>query len=321
MKKLIFIITIVFLCLSCINKKDKHETVSDSTINNKEVAIKKLQDSTITSVYLGLQLGMEKDSAICFLKELQKKEKITDLQVTSLSDDIRYRCTGIVYHNDSYMFSSKLNIAIDSAFYAFDTYCFVDFYKNKLSSIMSIIHPFVLSKIDSEQGWDEINKIYINKYGIGFTSKSTFELSKTEPIVSEWTHDINDIVSYTTDNTIWTTANIQVILATTKTKINVDEYDKESFYKIYNKYGSKDLAYQLKRQVIPIKSYYKYVNHYSIVYNDIKLHTEYINEINRIQQVAIEEKERLKAEETRKKEIDDSIKQEKIKKEYANQSI
>lgn len=330
MKNLSFIITILLTCLSCTNtnKNNSQEVKNIDTNNIQAEAIKHLQDSTIKSVYLGLKLGIDKDSIINFLTNLQKEEKIKKLQPISLKDDLDYRCTEIIYHNNSYEFFSKLNIMIDSTFYDFDTHCIIDFYKNKLYSIVITINPFFYPNIKSEDGWNEIEKIYKGNYGIGFTNKTTYEFPKSYiASISPWTHEISRLVSYTTYNTIWTTSNVQIILAKKEAKIKEDEYEKESFENVYNKYEStyyyneKDFVRIIESKARLINSSYRYVNNYLIVYKDINLHAEYTNEINRIQQLAIKEKEKLKAEEKQKREIEDSIKQERLRKEYANQSI
>ena len=306
MKKLLFFTIILFLC-SCVNRSDNRkddvctnpkEGISTNEVEARTVAIQDLKDSTITSVYLGLKLGMGKDSVITFLTDLQQQGKISDLKPISLEDNSDYRCTETEYHNDSYQFKSTLNVKVDSIFCAFDTWCVVDFYKNQLYSIVLSTYPFFDYKVDSEDGWNEIKRIYENNYGIGYTTKSTYEPAHTEEYIYEFTSTIEDCLSYKTNNQIWTTSNVQIILANKKAKYKVDEYDESSFERLYTKYERafgndiQHIARCIESEARLIKSSYKESDNYLIVYKDIRLHNEVVKE----QQAALEEENRVKAE-------------------------
>lgn len=323
MKKLILIISIIMMC-SCANRSTKQNDSEINTIDLHAEAVKKLQDTTITSVYLGLRLGMAKDSTVNLLNDLQQGDKIKELRAVSLDDDSDYKCTGLSYHGDSYKFSSKINVFVDSTFYAFDTYCTVDFYKGKLYSVVIKTYPYDSYKVKSETGWAEIRNMFEKNYGIGFTSDSTYEFDRASgPEIWEYSSRIENCMSFTTENTRWTASNIQVILANKKAKYKVDEYDEQSFKRLYKKYewdfgnNTRGLAYRLESEARLVKSYYKERDNYLIIYKDVALH----DEIVRQQQIALEEEARLKAQKQREKEIADSIRQEQIKKEYTNQAI
>ena len=77
MKKLILIISIIMMC-SCANRSTKQNDSEINTIDLHAEAVKKLQDTTITSVYLGLRLGMAKDSTVNLLNDLQQGDKIKE---------------------------------------------------------------------------------------------------------------------------------------------------------------------------------------------------------------------------------------------------
>ena len=124
------------LCSCSIEKK------SDTVERTNKAS---LQDSTITFVYLGLELGMEKDSAINFLTKLQREGKIENFKIYK-AEDLYYRCADIPHHGDTYHFNSKINIIKDSVYHQYNTTCTVDFYKDKLFSIL--ILPEVV-------GWNE----------------------------------------------------------------------------------------------------------------------------------------------------------------------
>ena len=323
MKKLIFIISLIIMC-SCANRSTKQVDSETNPIDLHAEAVNKLQDTTITSVYLGLRLGMAKDSTVNLLNDLQQDDKIKELRAITLEDDSDYKCTGLSYHGDSYKFSSKINVLIDSTFYAFDAYCTVDFYKDKLYSVVIRTYPYELFKVESEKGWSEIRNIYEMNYGIGFTSDSTYEFDRASgPEIWEYSSRIENCLSFTTENTRWTTSNVQVILANKKAKYKVDEYDEKSFKRLYDKYewdfgnNTRGLANRLESEARLVKSYYKERDNYLIIYKDVALH----DEIVRQQQIALEEEARIKTQKQREKEIADSIRQEQIKKEYTNQAI
>lgn len=325
MKRLLFIAVILLMCCSCANRSNNQQVeVSTNVVDAQTMAIEKLKDTTITSVYLGLKLGVDKDSVVNVLTGLQQQGKISELKPVSLDDDSNYRCTELEYHNDSYRFASTLNVKVDSVFYAFETRCVVDFYKNQLYSVVITTYPYVLFKVESEKGWEEIKRIYENNYGIGYTAKSTREFDKSyKPDISSYSSTIENCLSYTTDNQIWTTSNVQIILANKKAKYKVDEYDESSFKRLYRKYewdfgnNIQGLAHRLESEARLIKSSYKERDNYLIVYKDIRLHNEVVKE----QQAALEEENRVKAEKARQKAIEDSLRQVQIQKEYENQSI
>lgn len=325
MKRLLFIAVILLMCCSCANRSNNQQVeVSTNVVDAQTMAIEKLKDTTITSIYLGLKLGMDKDSVVNVLTGLQQQGKISELKPVSLNDDSNYRCTELEYHNDSYRFASTLNVKVDSVFYAFETRCVVDFYKNQLYSVVITTSPYVLFKVESEKGWEEIKRIYENNYGIGYTAKSTREFDKSyKPDISSYSATIENFLSYTTDNQIWTTSNVQIILANKKAKYKVDEYEESSFKRLYRKYewdfgnNIQGLARRLKSEARLIKSSYKERDNYLIVYKDIRLHNEVLKE----QQAALEEENRVKAEKARQKAIEDSLRQVQIQKEYENQSI
>ena len=325
MKRLLFIAVILLMCCSCANRSNNQQAeVSTNVVDAQTMAIEKLKDTTITSVYLGLKLGVDKDSVVNVLTGLQQQGKISELKPVSLDDDSNYRCTELEYHNDSYRFASTLNVKVDSVFYAFETRCVVDFYKNQLYSVVITTYPYVLFKVESEKGWEEIKRIYENNYGIGYTAKSTREFDKSyKPDISSYSSTIENCLSYTTDNQIWTTSNVQIILANKKAKYKVDEYDESSFKRLYRKYewdfgnNIQGLAHRLESEARLIKSSYKERDNYLIVYKDIRLHNEVVKE----QQAALEEENRVKAEKARQKAIEDSLRQVQIQKEYENQSI
>ena len=325
MKRLLFIAVILLMCCSCANRSNNQQVeVSTNVVDAQTMAIEKLKDTTITSVYLGLKLGVDKDSVVNVLTGLQQQGKISELKPVSLDDDSNYRCTELEYHNDSYRFASTLNVKVDSVFYAFETRCVVDFYKNQLYSVVITTYPYVLFKVESEKGWEEIKRIYENNYGIGYTAKSTREFDKSyKPDISSYSSTIENCLSYTTDNQIWTTSNVQIILANKKAKYKVDEYDESSFKRLYRKYewdfgnNIQGLAHRLESEASLIKSSYKERDNYLIVYKDIRLHNEVVKE----QQAALEEENRVKAEKARQKAIEDSLRQVQIQKEYENQSI
>lgn len=325
MKRLLFVAVILLMCCSCANRSNNQQVeVSTNVVDAQTMAIEKLKDTTITSVYLGLKLGVDKDSVVNVLTGLQQQGKISELKPVSLDDDSNYRCTELEYHNDSYRFASTLNVKVDSVFYAFETRCVVDFYKNQLYSVVITTYPYVLFKVESEKGWEEIKRIYENNYGIGYTAKSTREFDKSyKPDISSYSSTIENCLSYTTDNQIWTTSNVQIILANKKAKYKVDEYDESSFKRLYRKYewdfgnNIQGLAHRLESEARLIKSSYKERDNYLIVYKDIRLHNEVVKE----QQAALEEENRVKAEKARQKAIEDSLRQVQIQKEYENQSI
>lgn len=325
MKRLLFIAVILLMCCSCANRSNNQQVkVSTNVVDAQTMAIEKLKDTTITSIYLGLKLGMDKDSVVNVLTGLQQQGKISELKPVSLDDDSNYRCTELEYHNDSYRFASTLNVKVDSVFYAFETRCVVDFYKNQLYSVVITTYPYVLFKVESEKGWEEIKRIYENNYGIGYTAKSTREFDKSyKPDISSYSATIENCLSYTTDNQIWTTSNVQIILANKKAKYKVDEYEESSFKRLYRKYewdfgnNIQGLAHRLESEARLIKSSYKERDNYLIVYKDIRLHNEVVKE----QQAALEEENRVKAEKARQKAIEDSLRQVQIQKEYENQSI
>ena len=329
MKKLLFIAVILLMCCSCANRSNNQQVeVSTNVVDAQTMAIEKLKDTTITSIYLGLKLGMDKDSVVNVLTGLQQQGKISELKPVSLDDDSNYRCTELEYHNDSYRFASTLNVKVDSVFYAFETRCVVDFYKNQLYSVVITTYPYDLFKVESEKGWEEVKRIYENNYGIGYTAKSTREFNTPyKPNIWSYSSTIEECLSYTTDNQIWTTSNVQIILANKKAKYKVNEYDESSFERLYTKYKRtcrndiQLLALRLESEARLIKSSYKERDNYLIVYKDIRLHNEVVKE----QKAALEEENRVKAEKARQKArqkaIEDSLRQVQIQKEYENQSI
>jgi hypothetical protein len=321
MKRLTFLIGIVLLC-SCANSNNKELKKHIEAEDTHAKAITRLQDSTVTSVFLGLKLGMPKDSVISYLTALEQEDKIQNLKATTLMDDSNYRCTELFYHGDSYKFKSKINVKVDSSFFAFNADCTIDFYKNLLYSIVIDTYPSVM--YNAEIGWNAIKHMYEEKYGIGFTTNSTREYaSGTDPEIWEYSAEIRDCMSFITENTIWTTSNVQIILADKKAKIKIDEYNKDSFDRLYKRYkwefgnNERGLIARLESELRLQNTRYDYSSDYLLIYKDIKLH----NEIIKIQQIALEKEERLKAEEKRRKEIADSVLNEKVKVEYQNQSI
>lgn len=325
MKRLLFIAVILLMCCSCANRSNNQQVeVSTNVVDAQTMAIEKLKDTTITSVYLGLKLGVDKDSVVNVLTGLQQQGKISELKPVSLDDDSNYRCTELEYHNDSYRFASTINVKVDSVFYAFETRCVVDFYKNQLYSVVITTYPYDFLKVESEKGWEAIKRMYENNYGIGYTAKSTRESDKLyKPDIWLYLSTIENCLSYTTDNQIWTTSNVQIILANKKATCQVDEYDESSFQGLYRKYERdygnyiQGLVHRLESEARLIKSSYKERNNYLIVYKDIRLHNEVVKE----QQAALEEENRVKAEKARQKAIEDSLRQVQIQKEYENQSI
>ena len=316
MKKFIYFVVIAMLCSCSIEK------TSDTVERTNKAS---LQDSTITFVYLGLELGMEKDSTINFLTKLQREGKIENLKIYK-AEDLYYRCADIPHHGDTYHFNSKINIIKDSVYHQYNTTCTVDFYKDKLFSIL--ILPEVVGwnePLNSEEAWKEINNLYKNTYGTEYTSSSIYEIAKhSERDLWEYSCEINYYRSWTSENTIWTASNVQIILGNKKDKFKIDKYEEEAFNRICNLYPFIDdatLIRKIESEVRVVNSRYKYYDNYFIAYKDVIQD----NEIKRIKQVAIDEENRIKEEneriKKREQEIEDSIKQEKMKIEYKNQSI
>lgn len=317
MKNIIYFIVIAMLCSCSIEKK------SNTVERTNKVS---LQDSTITSVYLGLELGMEKDSAINFLTKLQREGKIENFKEKKAWDSY-YRYADIPLHGDTYFFESKINIIKDSVYHQYKTICTIDFYKDKLFSILILPEQVVglNEPLNSEEVWEEINKLYKNTYGTEYTSSSIYEFAEhSEPDIWEYSCEIRHYRSWTSENTIWTASNVQIILGNRKDKFKIDKYEEGAFNRICNKYPFIDdatLVRKIESEARIVNSRYEYFDDYFIVYKDVILD----NEIKRIKQVAIDEENRIKEEnertQKREQEIEDSIKQEKMKKEYKNQFI
>lgn len=317
MKKLSFIFVIITMLHSCGIEKESNTVERINKVS--------LQDSTITSVYLGLELGMEKDSAINFLTNLQREGKIEDFKKFEASN-LYYRCADIPHHGDTYHFDSKINIIKDSVYHQYNTSCTVDFYKDKLFSILIFPETVVFrDPLRSEEVWEEINKLYKNTYGTEHTSSSIYETAKySEEDIWKYSCEIRDYRSWTSENTIWTASNVQIILGNKKDKYKIDEYEERAFNRICDKYPFIDettLIRKIESEVRVVNSRYEYRDNYFIAYKDVNLD----NEIKRIKQLAIDEENRIKEENERIKkriqEIEDSIKQEKMKIEYKNQFI
>ena len=318
MKKLSFIFVIIATLYSCGIEK-KSNTIEESNKMN-------LKDSIVTSVYLGLELGMDKDSTINFLTNLQIEGKIEGFKKSKVEDSY-YRCANIPYHGDTYHFESKINIIKDSVYHQYNTSCSVDFYNDKLFSI--IIRPKTTvwqDALRSEEVWEEINKLYEKTYGIEYTSSSVYEYAENSaPDIWEYACEIRDYRSWTSENMVWTASNVEIILGNKKDKYKIDKYDEGGFNRILKKYPyhieERTLILKIESEVRVVDSRYEYYDHYFIAYKDINLD----NEFNRIKQIAIDEENRIKEEENRRvkreKEIEDSIKQEKFQKEFINQSI
>lgn len=322
MKNLSFIIATVLL-ISCAGRTNQNNSDITCQEDLHAEAVKKLQDSTITSVYLGLKLGSAKDSVINHLQHMEDNGKISPLKKTTLEDNSDYRCTGLYYHGDSYYFASKINAKVDTSFHAFTTSCVVDFYNDKLYSIVVTTYP-ANRYVRKQHGWSAIFDMYMANYGNGYTSNTTYEYAESvEDEIRKYSSEIWNCMSYTTTNNVWTTSNVQIILATKKEKYKVDKYDENSFERLYNKYerefrrNHRGLVYRLENEARKVESGYEYIDTHLIVYKDVNLH----NELVEIERGVLEEENRIKAEQARRKEIEDSIKREQIKKEYENQSI
>lgn len=317
LKKLSFIFVIITMLHSCSIEKESNTVERINKVS--------LQDSTITSVYLGLELGMEKDSAINFLTNLQREGKIEDFKKLEASD-LYYRCADIPHHGDTYHFDSKINIIKDSVYHQYNTSCTVDFYKDKLFSILIFPETVVFhDALRSEEVWEEINNLYKNTYGTEYTSSSIYGMAEhPERNIWKYSCEIRNYFSWTSENTIWTASNVQIILGNRKIKFKIDEYEERAFNRICNLYPFIDdatLIRKIESEVGVVNSRYKYYDNYFIAYKDVILD----NEIKRIKQIAIDEENRIKKENERKRkreqEIEDSIKQKKIKEEYKNQFI
>ena len=129
MKRFAFILVVILLC-ACTNRSKPQGALQSLDI--KAEAIKELQDSTLNSVYLGLQLGAPKNITMDYLMNLVHEGKIENLQQSTLTNLSDYKCVGAEYLGDSQVFDSKINVLVDSLFYALQVHCRIDFYNEQL---------------------------------------------------------------------------------------------------------------------------------------------------------------------------------------------
>ena len=320
MKRFAFILVVILLC-ACTNRSKPKGALQSLDI--KAEAIKELQDSTLNSVYLGLQLGAPKNITMDYLMNLVNEGKIENLQQSTLTNLSDYKCVGAEYLGDSQVFDSKINVLVDSSFYALQVHCRIDFYNEQLYSIL-------LTPTSSDLTIDAVSvalqDMYMENYGIGFTTSSYSTNAQYNEIeVSPWTSEIWECVKHLSQNSTWTTSNVEIVVAKKQSEYKVDEYNETSFYRAYEEawpecfgeLAERKLANKISSKATMIKQRNALRTTNMIVYKSRNIHDEILS----VQQLAEEKELQRIKNEARQQEIADSIEQDKMKQEYKNQSI
>lgn len=313
-------ITCIICVSSCGNSTHKVRTQNNPTIQ--------LKDSVISSVYLGLQLGTHKDSVLLSMQELENNGVINNLKKDTIDVKVYsvYQCADIDTLFNTYSFNSKINVKIDSIYKPINVFGFVDFYKDSLYMVVFSAH------CDPSKNEDTALKhMYSEHYGNIYSESSKYVLSELSfTKIYTYDHSIKSLCSYDSDNCIWTSSNAEITIADITQRWMVEEYEESSFERVYNEFhgdymkwdNPEQLARYISLRATSVNEERELLKGNIIVaYKDIKLLQSLRTKINEDKQRKIDAKNKLIRAEDRKKEIADSILNEKNRIDYLNQKI
>lgn len=315
-KMLVSVLPILFILItSCNSSTNKKEP------SLKDIEIARLKDSTVTNIFLDLELGSNKDTILAYLKKAEQEGKIKNLKKYEIGFyGYKYKGTNTHVFNDTYHFETILNVPIDSIYKPMDFACIIDFHNSLLYSCLLYPNGFIL-----RHELEAVCKMYLDHYGIGFTYDSIppfYDYRRYSIAYNSITH----YTSISSNNVKWGFKNIDVILAYIENHYTDYEFDLKSLNRAserfkqafpHLKYDEESEARYIidKALLLNKKESTNLVNF--IIYRDVRIHNDRLKE----QVIENEEKDRLDKIEKRKKEISDSLLNEENKKKYNEQTI
>lgn len=320
MKRIILFVIAVVLVTSCVNQNDKLNPSKDSKTETMHF-LREMQDSTINASFMGFKLGESRKESIWRLDSLKKDNKASEYDCSLDYINPKIICADAIPQEDKLSFKSSITIMIDGRYDSLEINCVLQFYKNRLYTIMVL--PEYSWSVEGDKQKNSLIKMYHEKYGqlfwqedsksISLYPYSSYELRKNECKVR-----IDD--SCLTHNSVWKYKDVTITIADFEKKLSCYEFDKYSFEEIYERFKYSFYVADQIMSYADIISRTEDKHEYQIdfiMYRDNAIHSIEKNRVQREEE--IKKQEKLRAE--REKEIQDSIEQLKKKESFKRQGI